>query len=144
MRYCFMGIYLHPDGISPWCVGIFRSAHFHWDISSSSGALPSHPLNHLSLGLSLEEFGCLYAFGCHRELRMVTLCAMMCILQEELRSDIFNQPGGGFGRWSIESADLTDWACSLSLLLAATHTATGSLDGLGPAANQTTFGCLTV
>ena len=113
MRYCFMGIYLHSDSISPWCVRIFRSAHFYWDISSSSGALPRHPLNHLSLGLSLEEFQRLYAFGCHRELRTVTSCAMMCILQGELRSDVVNKPSGSFWRQGIESADLTDWACSL-------------------------------
>ena len=45
---------------------------------------------------------------------MVTLCAMMCILQGELRSDVVNKPSGSIQRQGIESADLTDWACSLS------------------------------
>ena len=115
MWYCFMWIYLYSDSsISPSCVWIFISVHFYWDVSSSSGALPSHPFNHLSLGLSLEEFGCLYPFGCHRELRMVMLCVMMYILQEESRSDVFDWPGWDFGGWGIQSADLTDCACSFS------------------------------
>ena len=150
MRYCFMWIYLHSDSsISPWCVWILRSVHFYWDVLSSLGALLSHPFNHLSLVLSLEEFGCLYPFGCHREPRMVTSRVMMYILQEELRSDVFDQPGWGFGGWGIQSVDLTDQACSfshccrqtLTLLPAATHTAASSFDDLGPAASLTTFGC---
>ena len=64
-----MEIYLHFGSISPLCVGIVGSAQFYRDISGSSGALLRHPLNHLSFGLSLKEFGCLYAFGCHRDVK---------------------------------------------------------------------------
>ena len=45
---------------------------------------------------------------------MVTSCAMMRILQGEMRSNVFNKPGGSCGGQGIESADVTDWACSLS------------------------------
>ena len=74
-----------------------------WDIHSIT----------LALDFLLKSFKCLYAFGCHRELRTLMSCAMMCILQGELRSDVVNKPSGSFRRQGIELADLTDWACSL-------------------------------
>ena len=38
----------------------------------------------------------------------------MRILQGELRSNVFNKPGGSCARQGIQWADLADWACSLS------------------------------
>ena len=125
MRYCFMRIYLHSDSISPWCVGIFRSAHFYWDISGPSGVLLSHPLNHLSFGLSFKEFGCLYAFGCHRDINSDHI---MCICQEQLGSDAFKATlQRELGSGGIESGG-SDRLClqHLTLLLTDAYIALGS------------------
>ena len=134
MRYCLLVNYIHSDSIPPCSLPTRRSANFYLEVPSSTGALLSLPVNYLSLGLSLNEFGCFDAFGCHRNIRIIT---MLALWRPVLQKRFDNGPLMDWRPpwWAGYLPSRCDWpgSCRLSHCF---RVPAGSFDGLGLAANS--------